>query len=138
MGNQWEDVGAAWDALVGGRKGGKGDSAAYWEDDEDGDFDSVDEGRGDGQGGKRVRITYVGGGDESEWAWGGEGTEFRLFGAVAAGMRNGHGPSVPLEEFGPLRELPDYLCGEVRDGAGRWWDRYVAFGLQRRCRGREQ
>lgn len=101
MERKWEDVGAEWDALVGG-KGNRSSSAL----DSDEDEDEEDEGGG-AEGGKEAKRVRIAGDDGIEWAKDGEGKEFGLFaGRMSKGVAST--PPTPLEELGPLNELPDY------------------------------
>lgn len=104
---KWEDVGAAWDALVEGKEGKS--SSALDSDDEEDEDDDEGSGTEEGKEGKRVRIA---GEDGIEWARDGEGTEFGLFGGGRRGDNNGTSvhatPPTPLGDLGPLNELPDY------------------------------
>lgn len=101
---KWEDVGAAWDALVGGKAESRSSSALDSDDDED-EEDEEGGASEDNKEGKRVRIV---GEDGIEWARDAHGTEFGLFGGRRSGKRLHSTPPTPLEELGPLNELPDY------------------------------
>ncbi|KAA1471868.1 kinase-like protein [Dentipellis sp. KUC8613] len=103
-GTEWEDVGRAWDELVGGDPNE--------EDEDDEDEEESEEGA---HGAPAAAGAHVGP-DGMEWAPDAEGTEYTLFGRAGAKGMSGVATSfVPPEEVGPRGELPDYILAKERD-----------------------